>query len=566
MNRIIRFWVLISTVTLCMFGTVQCALAAETSEMGTAQTTAQGAQTEVREAAQPAVSAPVAKPGEKLTGWQTSGGYKFYFNKNGKMVTGWKVINKKNYYFRTANDGQAPAGSMVTGFNTINGKLFYFHKQGYLRKCGWIKISNKYYYLTKTGKPGTLGAAYINGVKKVGGKYYYFKEDGSVATGWQTINGKRYYFSKSTKLGSRGSAAIGWKKIGSYKYYFNSKGVMQTSKWIKKKYYVDASGHMLKSAVSPDKYYINSKGEKSTSAKGWKKIGGKNYYFNSKHKYVTGWKTISGKKYYFNSEGVRQKGWLTLNGSKYYLKSGVMQTGLVTIGGKKYYFAADGRMYVNTTVDGYTIGPDGVAVEAASTAKASILIIAGHGQGDVGATGKYGSTTYYEYKLTREFATMIQGKLKASAPGLSVTMYDQNYDCYQVVAGKKSGPAANFTKYDYVLEVHFNATAESGKDTKGDGKYKGIGMYVNSSKKSTTIDKNIVASVAKATGFKVWGGGTGIMTSSGLLNARTCQEKGVSYGLLETAFIDDKDDITFYQKNKDKMAQAVASAIIAYFS
>lgn len=563
MNIIIRYWLLVIAVLLCAFGTVQCAAASETAEQPAAQVSDGTAETEVQEASQTVVSAPVAKPGEKLTGWKTSGGYKFYFTKKGKMVTGWKVINKKTYYFRTADEGQAPAGSMVTGFNTINGKLFYFHKSGYLRKCGWIKISGKYYYLTKSGGAGTAGAAYTGGVKKVAGKYYFFSEDGSVGTGWKTVNGKRYYFNKSKKLGTRGRAVTGWKTIGSYKYYFNSKGVMQTSKWINKKYYVDADGHMLKNTLSPDKYYINSKGEKSTTVRGFKKIGGKYYYFNSKHKYVTGWKTISGKRYYFNSKGVRQKGWLTLNGSKYYLKSGVMQTGLVNIGGKNYYFASDGKLYVNTTVDGYTIDAEGVATGAAK--KASILIIAGHGQGDVGAIGKYGSTTYYEYKLTREFATLIHTKLNALGSNLSITMYDQNYDCYSVVAGHKKGPEPEFTKYDYVLEVHFNATAESSKDSKGDGKYKGIGMYVNSSKKKTTIDKNIVASVAKATGFKVWGGGTGIMTSSGLLNARTCQAKGVSYGLLETAFIDDKDDITFYRKHKDEMAQAVASAIAAYF-
>lgn len=561
MNKIVRFWVLITAMVLCILGNVQCALAAETTDQVAVPT---ADQTSVQTAVQPAVSAPVAKEGKKLTGWQTSGRYKFYFTKKGKMVTGWRVIDKKTYYFRTADEGQAPAGSMVTGFNTIGGKLFYFHKSGYLRKCGWIKISNKCYYLSKTGKMGTLGAAYTGVVKKLGGKYYYFKEDGSVATGWQTINSKRYYFSKSTKLGTRGAATTGWKTIGSYRYYFNAKGVMQTSKWIKNKYYVDASGHMLKKTVSPDKYYINSSGEKSTSAKGWKKIGSNYYYFNNKHKYVTGWKTISGKKYYFNSEGVRQKGWLTLGGARYYLKSGVMQTGLVTIGGKKYYFAGDGRLYVNTTVDGYVIGADGVVTGTAK--KASILIISGHGQGDVGAVGTYGSTTYYEYKLTREFSSLILAKLNATTTNLAITMYDQNYDCYQVVAGKKKGPEPEFTKYDYVLEVHFNATAESSKDSKGDGKYKGVGMYVNSSKKNTTIDKNIVASVSKATGFPVWGRGTGIFTSSGLLNARTCQAKGVSYGLLETAFIDDKDDITFYHKNKDAMAQAVANAIVAYFS
>ncbi len=500
MKKTMGLWLLLSLVIICAFGAGQSALAEES---------------------QTVASAPVAAAGKKLTGWQSSGSYKFYFTKKGKMVTGWKVISKKTYYFRAEDEGADPAGSMVTG--------------------------------------------------------------------WQTIDGKRYYFVKKAKSSAYGSMVTGWKKIGSFYYYFNKKGVMQAGKWIKKKYYVDSDGHKLVGAVTPDLYYINTSGVKSTAAKGWKKVDGKYYYFNKNHRCVTGWKTISGKKYYFDSSGVRQKGWLTLDGYRYYLKKGVMQTGLITIGGKQYYFAGDGKLYTSTTVDGYVIGADGAVTGISS--KASVLIIAGHGQGDVGAIGSYSNTTYYEYKLTREFSTLIYNKLTSLSSSLSVTMYDQNYDCYSQVAKvlsssvagftftgsgakktkvltaiKKNSLVPDFTKYDYVLEVHFNATATSGKDSKGDGSYKGVGMYVNSSKKDTTIDRNIVARIKSATGFKVWGGGTGIFTSSGLLNARTCQELGVSYGLLETAFIDDKDDITFYQSNKSKMANAVANALVAYFS
>ena len=50
-----------------------------------------------------------------------------------------------------------------------------------------------------------------------------------------------------------------------------------------------------------------------------------------------------------------------------------------------------------------------------------------------------------------------------------------------------------------------------------------------------------------------------------MFNAKTCQSKGVSYGLLETAFIDDKDDMEYYNKNKEAMAKAVANALVSYF-
>ena len=56
-----------------------------------------------------------------------------------------------------------------------------------------------------------------------------------------------------------------------------------------------------------------------------------------------------------------------------------------------------------------------------------------------------------------------------------------------------------------------------------------------------------------------------LFRSSGLFNAKTCQSKGVSYGLLETAFIDDKDDMEYYNKNKEAMAKAVANALVSYF-
>ncbi len=496
----------------------------------------------------------------KKTGWQKSGSYYTYYT-SGKLVTGWKKISGKIYYFRTAAEGKKPKGSRVTGLYQIGKKYFYFNKQGVMQ-IGWQSVSGKYYYFAKTGKAGKMGAAYT-GFKKIGDYYFMFKDDGTITVGWGEYNGKKYYFSTSKTLGVRGRTLKGWKTIGSARYYFSTAGVMQKSRWINGKYYVGSDGKMLKSTVTPDGYVVNSSGAKTKLASGWKTISGKKYYYVSGKK-TTGWKTISGKKYYFDKDGVMQKGWLTLSGAKYYLKSGVMQTGWVAISGKNYYFNSNGKMAVSTTVDGVEIGADGVAAGDIPATKASILLIAGHGQGDVGATGTYGKTTYYEYKLTREFATLIQTKLKAGSSNISVTMYDQNYDFYQVNAGKKKGPSVDVTKYDYVLEIHFNATVVASKDSKGDGNYKGVGIYVNSAKTKVTLDKNIVKAVSN-TGFKIWGGGTGVFKSSGLLNAKTCQAKKVSYGLLETAFIDDKDDITFYNKNKDKMAQAVATAIISYF-
>lgn len=507
----------------------------------------------------------------KKSGWVREGSWYQYYSKAGTLQVGWKTIKGKVYYLRKQAEDQAPKGSRVTGFYQVGKNTFYFSSKGVLQ-TGWKKINKKYYYFAPKGKKGALGAMAV-GFTQIGKNRFLFQEDGSATVGWATYKNKKYFFSNSTKLGVRGRAITGWKTIGSGRYFFSTYGVMQKNRWISKKYYLGSDGKMLKSCVTPDGYVVDAKGVKKRVAKGWIKQNGKySYYVNGKK--TTGWKTISGKRYYFDDDGIRQSGLLRIGDATYYLKSCV-KTGWQTINGKKYYFGSDGKMAVSTTVDGTVLGADGAATGEAADGSATsdpnlsgkgngakILILSGHGMGDVGATAKYGSTTYYEYKYTREFAKLIYEKLTGA--NLKVTLYDQNYDLYQVLSGKKSGPKPNLKDYDYILEVHFNATAAASKGLKGDGTCKGVGMYVNSGKKNYTIDKNIVQAIHK-TGFKVWGGGAGIFKSSTLFNAKTCQSKGVSYGLLETAFIDDKDDMTFYNKNKDKMATAVASALVDYF-
>lgn len=540
MNRKISLLLLSIFLLTGVFGSQVITYAAETTSSAAEQKTAE-------------------TKSKKKTGWKRSGKYYYYYNTSGKMVTGWKKINGQYYYFLKKKTGDAPKGSRAVGFCTIGTKTFYFSASGILQ-TGWQSIEGKNYYFKKNGKAGTIGMM-ATGLQTISGGRFFMGTDGSAAVGWTTYKKKTYFFSNSKKLGIRGRAITGWKKIGKYKYYFNKSGVMQKNCWISKKYYLDGDGHMMTSTVTPDGYVVNASGAKVRVAKGWIKSGGKYYYYVN-GKMTTGWKTISGNRYYFSEDGVRQNGWIQVDGAMYYLKSCKLQTGWQKIDGHYYYLGTDGRMAVNTTVDGVVIGSDGIADKTPTASNTRILIIAGHGQGDVGAKGVYGNTIYYEYNYTREFASLIYEQLKAVGSNLTVEMYDQNYDCYQVLSGKKTGPEPVLKNYDYILEIHFNATAESGKDSKGDGNYKGIGMYVNSAKSNKTLDRNIVNAIAN-TGFKVWGGG--VLTSSTLFNAKTCQAAGVSYGLLETAFIDDKDDMKFYNANKTAMAKAAANAIAAYF-
>ncbi len=431
-------------------------------------------------------------------GLKTEGDYTFYYKANGSVKTGWKTIGKDTYYFRKKSQDGAPRGSMVTGFYQIDADTYYFNANGVLQ-TGWKTISgSNYYFQKKTGKM-------ISGRrKKISGHYYLFDSDGRMLTGWQTYKGKRYFLKKKGALGKKGRTYSGWHSVNKKQYYFSKTG------------------------------YV-----------------------------LTGWQEIDGSTYYFSEKGVMQTGWLTLDGNKYYLNShGVMQTGWQEIKGKRYYFDSHGRMAKNTTVNGIAIDENGVA-----EISASVLIVAGHGQGDPGASSTIGGTSYQESKLTREFADLIMDQLLLEDSSVSVTMYDQNYDWYKVnynltMYGKVTGPQITWSDYDYILEVHFNATGAASKDLSGDGNYKGLSIFVHSSKSDTKVDKAIISSVKSGTSFKIFGGGSGIFTDSTLLNPKLAESKGVSYGLLETCFIDDKDDMTYYKKNKTKLAKAVADGIL----
>jgi glucan-binding repeat-containing protein len=77
-----------------------------------------------------------------------------------------------------------------------------------------------------------------------------------------------------------------------------------------------------------------------------------------------GWvQNDSGQWQYIGENGRAVTGWLTLDGDKYWFDAnGVMASGkCVQISGKWYYFQADGTLAVNTTIDGYAVGADGIA-------------------------------------------------------------------------------------------------------------------------------------------------------------------------------------------------------------
>ena len=275
------------------------------------------------------------------TGWcKDSWGDWYYAGSNGALKTGWQKISGKWYYF----DPEYPVMPSDLIW-TIKGKDYYFTKSGAMGtgwckdswgdwlyagsdgvlKYGWQKIGGKWYYLDPymyaDGVYQIDGKCYIfdsngvwreNGVRgwtKVGNTWRY-KKNGSYVKGWVKDSESWYYF------GSNYNLVTGWKKISGKWYYFYpammegpdsidgkwyffepGSGAMATGRWCKLPFYYQDGSRGV------DWYYANADG---TLASGWKKLGGKWYYFDPEvcYMYADGTWEINGKSYSFNASGV----------------------------------------------------------------------------------------------------------------------------------------------------------------------------------------------------------------------------------------------------------------------
>ena len=211
-------------------------------------------------------------------------------------ISGWEKIDDKWYYFYPYSDGEGE------------------YSQGDM-VTGW----------TDSGSPLKWDPTKISGP-------YYLQADGSLKTGWVQRDKDWYYLDPET-LWYR----TGWFQDADGKWYYLSSttGKMHTG-WIWDKgkwYYCGWDG-----SVCRDGWYPVT----PASSGGVIQLGNWNgfRYFGADGAMATGWVTIDHVRQYFDGDGSPYTGWLSSDGKWYYLKDGVMQ--------------------VNTTIDGYQIGSDGV--------------------------------------------------------------------------------------------------------------------------------------------------------------------------------------------------------------
>lgn len=184
------------------------------------------------------------------------------------------------------------------------------------------------------------------------------------------------------------------------------------------------------------------------------------------------------------------------------------------------------------------------------------LVMAGHGRNvdgswDPGACG----CGYQEADLTRELRDLI--KRAADQAGVACdTAPDRNHYSYF-----KHGGQYDVTAYNYVLEVHFNASATV--DQAGDGILKGSMVYIDQSETGHTVEDAILQNLYALGSRQAWDGVviTQRQWPQGLMVQNRIRRQGVSHAVLETCFVSDRDDMDWYQVNKHKIAQAIVAGI-----
>lgn len=180
----------------------------------------------------------------------------------------------------------------------------------------------------------------------------------------------------------------------------------------------------------------------------------------------------------------------------------------------------------------------------------NILLIAGHGGTpyDSGAIGG----GYTEAVETRRMAQTVAPLLRNY--GFDVSIYDQSQDAYKVVTQGGSLPLSGVS---YVLEFHLNSAAN---DPSGNGITTGTEIFVHTNEQGVSVEQAILRRVC-ALGFK----NRGVKRSSGLAVLRHVHSRGISHALVETCFIDDKDDMTLYGQKFNDIARAIADGVAEGF-
>ena len=188
------------------------------------------------------------------------------------------------------------------------------------------------------------------------------------------------------------------------------------------------------------------------------------------------------------------------------------------------------------------------------------LVMAGHGRNvdgswDPGAIG----CGYQEANLTRELSRLIVQCAKDNGLDCDLAPDRNHYSFF------KAGGVYDVTRYNYVLEVHFNASAVA--TPLKNGEMKGSMVYIDKTETGHSVEDAILQKLYDIGSKQAWDGVviTQRQWPEGLLVQNRIRAQGVSHAVLETCFISDADDMEWYQSKKQLIATKIVEGIIKGF-
>ncbi|MGO5113541.1 N-acetylmuramoyl-L-alanine amidase [Candidatus Avoscillospira sp. LCP25S3_F1] len=173
----------------------------------------------------------------------------------------------------------------------------------------------------------------------------------------------------------------------------------------------------------------------------------------------------------------------------------------------------------------------------------NLLLIAGHGAGDPGAVWN----GRREADETRRLAADVQQALSGRC---TVARYPEDRNAYSDYQAGRLTQTAQFSQYDAVLELHFNACAAGAAD----GKPKGVEAYVTTTETETALASALCGAL-EPLGFP----NRGVKRQNWAVIA-AARRQGVPAVLLEVCFLDDGDDMALYDRRYDEVVAALADA------
>lgn len=172
-----------------------------------------------------------------------------------------------------------------------------------------------------------------------------------------------------------------------------------------------------------------------------------------------------------------------------------------------------------------------------------ILLISGHG----GSNGSYDPGACSSYGIEANETRRVVSALKSQFGNynVNVDIYPTDRNAYEDV--KNGCVQVNFANYNYVLEIHFNSSANSSAN--------GVEIFVTNAENGTTVEQLIVNKIASL-GYQNRG-----VKREDFAVIRSAKNKGVSSALLEVCFISNQGDMSIYNKNFDNICNAIVDGV-----